>query len=61
MLEESIDPRPQPDAFAKFLAARAAERMNRSAIEAWLRAWNDHDSPWNNLRNIEHWIERGRR
>jgi hypothetical protein len=60
MLEESTDPQPQHDAFARFLAACAAAGTSERTIEAWLRGWNDHASAWTNLRNIEHWIERSR-
>ena len=60
MLEESTDPRPQHDAFARFLAACATAGTPQRTIEGWLRGWNDHASAWTNLRNIEHWIERSR-
>ena len=61
MLEESLEPRPQHEAFARFMAVRAAERAERGAAEQWLNSWHDHESVWTNLRNIEHWIERSRR
>ncbi len=61
MLEESIDPRPSHEAFARFLARRAVERTEPATIEAWLSAWSDDDGVWANLANIEHWIERSRR
>lgn len=61
MLEESIDPRPSHEAFARFLARRAGERAEPATIEAWLSAWSDDDGVWTNLSNIEHWIERSRR
>ena len=60
MLEDSIDPRPQQDAFARFLASCTTENTPQHTIEGWLRCWNDHASAWTNLRNIEHWIERSR-
>jgi hypothetical protein len=60
MLEESTDPRPQHDAFARFLAACAAAGTSEKTIETWLRGWNDHASAWTNVRDIEHWIERSR-
>jgi len=60
MLEESTDPQPQHDAFARFLAACAKAGTSERTIEGWLRGWNDHSSAWTNVRNIEHWIERSR-
>jgi len=61
MLEESIDPRPPPDQFARWLAARAAEGAQRNRAESWLRGWHDQEGAWANVRNFEHWIERSRR
>ncbi len=61
MLEDSIDPRPPHDAFARFLAARAAELLQHGTGGGWMDSWSDHESVWTNLRSIEHWIERSRR
>jgi hypothetical protein len=61
MLEESIDPRPQQDAFARYLALRPDRERVAGVPETWLGAWRDQDSVWANLLNIEHWIERSRR
>jgi hypothetical protein len=60
MLEESTDPQPQHDAFARFLAACAKAGTSERTIEAWLRGWNDHASAWANVHSTEHWIERSR-
>ena len=30
-------------------------------LEDWLRFWNDDDSDLGNLRNLEHWLQKGRR
>jgi len=60
MLEESTDPRPQHDAFARFLATCATPGTPPHTIEAWLRSWSDQHSVWTNLRDIGHWIERSR-
>jgi hypothetical protein len=61
MLEESLDPRPMHDTFARFMAVSAAESADRGTVEGWLASWSDNETAWCNLRNIEHWIARGRR
>ena len=61
MIEDSIDPRPAQEAFARFVARRAGERTEPATLERWLSAWSDNDGVWANLDNIEHWIERSRR
>jgi hypothetical protein len=62
MLEEAVDPRPPQDQFARFLANQlGAAASGPQTVESWLRGWNDRDSVYTNLRNIEHWIERARR
>ena len=59
MLEEMLDPHPQPGAFANLIAARAAERGHTPAdLACWFRGWHDREGTWTNLRNLEHWIER---
>jgi hypothetical protein len=59
MLDETLDPRPQPEPFARLIAARAAERGHGAAdLAGWLRGWHDREGPWTNLRNLEHWIDR---
>jgi hypothetical protein len=60
MREQSTDPRPQHDAFARFLAAFATQGTPPHTIEGWLRSWSDQQSEWTNLRNVGHWIERSR-
>ena len=59
MLEDALDPHSQPDGFARALAAHAAERGHGPGeIAHWLRAWDDREGNWTNLRNLEHWIDR---
>jgi hypothetical protein len=59
MLDETLDPRPQPELFARLIAARAAERGHDPGdLTRWLRGWHDREGTWTNLRNLEHWIER---
>jgi len=58
VLEEQLDPRPQPDQFARIIAARAIEAGSGTDRAAWFRGWNDSEGDWTNLRNIEHWIDR---
>jgi hypothetical protein len=58
VLEEQLDPRPQPEQFARIIAARAIAAGSGTDRLAWLRGWNDREGDWTNLRNIEHWIDR---
>lgn len=58
VIEEQLDPRPQPDQFARIIAARAIAAGSGTDRAAWLRSWNDREGDWTNLRNIEHWIDR---
>ncbi len=59
MLEETLDPRPQPEPFARRLAEHAERAgLDRPVPAEWLRGWNDQASVWANLRTIEHWIVR---
>jgi len=59
MLEETLDPRPQPELFARLLVERATGRGQDPAdLLHWLRGWHDREGAWANLRNIEHWIDR---
>ena len=61
MLEETLDPRPEPDLFARLISARAADRGHDAAdLAHWLRGWHDREGAWTNLRNLEHWMERAR-
>ncbi len=58
VIEDQLDPRPQPDQFARVIAARAIAAGSSTDRAAWLRGWNDREGDWTNLRNIEHWIDR---
>lgn len=59
MLEEALEPRPQPDLFARLIAARATEPGPTPAdLVHWLRGWHDREGAWTNLRNLEHWMDR---
>jgi hypothetical protein len=59
MLEETLDPRPQHQSFARLIAARAAARGHDAAeLARWLGGWHDREGAWTSLRDVEHWIER---
>jgi len=59
VLDEPLNPPPDPGEFARTLAARAAAAGPAGADPArWLRGWNDREGVWTNLRNMEYWIER---
>lgn len=60
MLEETLDPRPPSDQFARRLAACTREVGDARIVEEWLRSWNDRAGPWANLHNLQHWIDRAR-
>jgi hypothetical protein len=56
--DDKFDPRPNPDQFARVLAARAAAAPGGPDPTRWLSGWHDREGVWTNLRNAEHWIER---
>ena len=59
MLEETLDPRPPAEQFARLMATRAAERGHSPAdLTRWFATWHDREGAWTNLRNLERWIER---
>ena len=59
MLEETLDPRPPAEQFARLMATRAAERGHSPTdLTRWFATWHDREGAWTNLRNLEHWIER---
>ena len=60
MIEDQLDPRPQPDQFASRIAMRAIAAGDGTDRSALLRGWQDREGDWTNLRNIEHWIDRAR-
>lgn len=60
MLEETLDPRPHTEQFARRLAACTRDAGDARTIEEWLRNWNDREGRWANLRNLQHWIDRAR-
>ncbi len=59
MLEESLDPRPEPESFAHLLAQRVLDLGHTPAdLAHWLQGWHDRAGAWTQLRTLEHWIER---
>ena len=58
VIEETLDPRPEPVQFANRIAARALSAGDTTDHAGWLRGWHDREGIWTNLRNIEHWIDR---
>ena len=51
--EISLCDRPQ-SAFA----AQARELSEIPTLEQWLKYWNDADTDFGNLNNIQHWLQR---
>ena len=42
--------------YAATLSAAGLKHTDDSAIESWLGFWDDEDSTYGNVRNIEHWL-----
>jgi hypothetical protein len=61
VIEEQLDPRPQPEQFARAIASHAVAVGGDADRAAWLRGWSDREGIWTNLRNIEYWIARAQR
>ena len=57
MLEDSIDPNPDPAPFTRVLAL-AARTVEARPAEAWSRCWHDREGYWSCLRTLEHWLQR---
>jgi hypothetical protein len=61
MIEDTLEPGPQPDQFASSIAERARAIDGGADPAAWMRGWHDREGIWTNLRNIEHWMARAHR
>lgn len=42
--------------YAATLVAAGSQQLDDSQIEEWLGFWDDEDSAYGNIRNIEHWL-----
>ena len=48
--------------YATTLAASGREAVDEYEVEQWLGFWDDEESTYGNVRNIEHWLtQAGRR
>ena len=47
--------------YAATLAAAGSQQADDSSIEQWLGFWDEDDSTFGNLRNIEHWLSQAAR
>ena len=61
MLEDTLDPRPDPILLARHLAERLDAASVSVSLEDWLGFWNDQSGDWANLKNLEHWLDRATR
>ncbi len=57
MLEEAIDPNPDPASFSRLLAL-AAQTLDSRTAESWSQCWHDREGYWTCLRTLEHWLQR---
>ena len=57
MLEEAIDPNPDPDPFSRLLAL-AAQSLDSRTAENWSQCWHDREGYWTCMRTLEHWLQR---
>jgi len=42
--------------YAATLVGAGGQQVDDHSIEEWLGFWNDEDSAYGNVRNIEHWL-----
>jgi hypothetical protein len=42
--------------FATILASESAKHADDYSIEEWLGFWDEDDSVFGNVRNLEHWL-----
>ncbi len=47
--------------YAETLAAANVQQADDHAIEQWLGFWDEDDSVFGNVRNLEHWLAEARR
>ena len=57
MLEEAIDPNPDPAPFSRLLAL-AAQSLDSRTAESWSQCWHDREGYWTCMRTLEHWLQR---
>ena len=43
------------------LALKSAGQSDQRSLEEWLSYWNDDDTAYGNLRDIEHWLSQAQR
>jgi hypothetical protein len=48
-------------AYAATLTDAATNALDDNALEQWLGFWDEDDSIYGNVRNLEHWLTRARR
>jgi len=58
MLEDAIDPNPDPAPFNRLLAL-AAQSLDSRTAESWSQCWHDREGYWTRMRTLEHWLQRG--
>jgi hypothetical protein len=57
MLEESLNPNPDPVPYARLLAL-AAQKLDKRSTYEWAHAWHDREGYWTQLRTLGHWLQR---
>lgn len=48
-------------AYAATLTDAATHALDDNALEQWLGFWDEDDSVYGNVRNLEHWLARANR
>jgi hypothetical protein len=48
-------------AYAATLTDAASNVVDDNALEQWLGFWDEDDSVYGNIRNLEHWLARAKR
>ena len=51
----------RPKTYAAALSAANASQADDYSIEEWLGFWDEDDSTFGNVRNIEHWLSQAAR
>jgi hypothetical protein len=60
MLDEIVDREPAQSQFARFLNSRLDQREAESVTGRRAGHWHERANLWTNLRDLVHWIDRGR-
>jgi len=47
--------------YAATLAAAGAKQTDDYSVEQWLGFWDEDESVFGNIRNLEHWLSQARR